>query len=174
MGPSHINYLKGKSHRFPAQLHIAVVVYDVLRNSDDSTPRDFSKIKKNAQQKLKIGFLSFVSLFGCLEKTNTIPNKKKKKKQFCFVSFLVFFYFEASEVEDDDDNQQRRSVMRWYTWAVCLKGSSQVLTAKRNGNCKKEKKGWRRLYKWVWPNWLHPVVVSRRVRSLCPVQSVPK
>lgn len=83
MGASHINYLKGKSHRFPAQLHSRGSLRCATKQRRLHAPWLLKK------KKMGIGFLSFVSLFyflGCLEKTNKIP-----KTEHFFVFLLSLF-----------------------------------------------------------------------------------
>jgi hypothetical protein len=98
-----------------------VVVYDVLRNSDDSTPRDFEKKKINKNnKKWELGFSHlFLFYFGLSGKNQ---QNLKKRNIFLFVCvFLLSFFFrclEASEEDDDDDDQQHRGSVMWYTWAV--------------------------------------------------------
>lgn len=92
-----------------------MVVYDVLRNSDDSTPRDFEKNKKN-NKKWELGFSHlFLFYFGLSGKNQ---QNLKKRNIFLFLSFF-FRCLEASEEDDDDDDdQQHRGSVMWYTWAV--------------------------------------------------------
>lgn len=132
-------------------------------------PVTFQNKKKTKNWELDFSHLFLSLLFlggegGWLEKTNKIPNE-----------IFSFFLLLASEEEDDDDHQQqqhRGSVMWWHTGTIWYEGSTQVLN--ESNECeqleKKKRNGWRRLWisKWVWPNWLHPGVVSRRVHSLCP------
>lgn len=127
------------SKREKASCKAPLVVYDVLRKSDESTPRDFSK----EHRKLTYWKLSFSHLF---------------------LSFLGGFWKKPTKSQTSFDF----SIFS-FAWLVKRINIHNVIVVGCSFERARWKKGVVFIAEcWVGLDRLHPVAVPRRVHSLCP------